>query len=190
MYEDYMASLAARGRGESTLRTDREQLKLFYQWADDNERDLRPEDITSMDAVEYRDWLQEQGKMPATINKALQAISAYCAWLCEEGRLDHNPLARVSKVQEVQTAPKWLDKNEKYSLIRAAFKEKDIRNTAIIFTLLLAGLRATELIELTPDDVTLGERKGAILIRKGKGNKRRTVPIPKELRECFEEYLP
>lgn len=189
MIEDYLVSLKGQGRSEHTIRTYRMQLNMFFKWLIDNNENVKTDEVTSIDAVEYRRYLQEQGKKPATINTALRSIEAYCKWLIEEGRMNHNPLAKVRKVEEVQDPPKWLTKSEKYRLIRAAIHEKDKRNTAIVLTLLLAGLRASEITSLIPEDVAISERKGTITVRAGKGNKRRIVMIPKELRECLSEYL-
>lgn len=190
MFDDYLTVLRSQGRSDQTIKTYKTQLNKFLNWLiANNKSDIKPEDITSIDAVEYRAEMQEQGKKPATINTGLRSIESYCKWLVEEGRMDHNPLAKVRKVEEVQEPPKWLSKNERYKLIRTAMNEKDKRNTTIVLTLLLAGLRATELISLVPEDIALSDRKGTITVRLGKGNKRRVVMIPKELRDCLGEYL-
>lgn len=189
MFDDYIAVLVSQGRSSDTIKTYKTQLTKFFSWLESNNESAEPEEITSIDAVEYRSYLQEQGKKPATINTALRSIEAYCTWLVGEGRMSHNPLSKVKKVEQVQEIPKWLDKSEKYRLIRTAIHEKDKRNETIVLTLLLAGLRASEIINLTPEDVALSERKGSITVKAGKGNKRRVVPIPRDLRECLGEYL-
>ena len=189
MFDDYISVLVSQGRSSDTIKTYKTQLTKFFSWLESNNESAEPEEITSIDAVEYRSYLQGQGKKPATINTALRSIEAYCTWLVGEGRMGHNPLSKVKKVEQVQEVPKWLDKSEKYRLIRTAIHEKDKRNEAIVLTLLLAGLRASEIINLTPEDIALSERKGSITVKAGKGNKRRVVPIPKELRECLGEYL-
>lgn len=185
-----MAVLVNQGCSTDTIKTYKAQLNKFFEWMAAHNESVKPEEITAIDAVEYRSHLQEQGRKPATINTALRSIEAYCSWLVEEGRLSHNPLGKVKKIDQVQEVPKWLDKSEKYRLIRTAIHEKDKRNETIIFTLLLAGLRASELVRLVPEDIAISDRKGSITVRSGKGNKRRVVPIPKELRERFTDYLP
>jgi len=190
VFEDYMAVLVNQGRSTDTIKTYKLQLNKFFAWMAVHNESVKPEEITAIDAVEYRSYLQEQGKKPATINTALRSIEAYCSWLVEEGRLSHNPLAKVKKIDQVQQVPKWMDKSEKYRLIRTAIHEKDLRNKTIIFALLLAGLRASELVRLVPEDISISDRKGSITVRTGKGNKRRVVPIPKDLRECLSAYLP
>ncbi|WP_371366271.1 Tyrosine recombinase XerD [Sporomusa rhizae] len=189
MIDSYLAAMQATGKSEQTIKTYRSQLQKFMNWLLENSGTTDAKEITSIDAVEYRTYLQEVRKLkPASINTALAAIEAFCNWMLEEGYINHRPLAKVRKVEEVQEPPKWLDKSEKYRLIRTALNDKSKRNRAIIFTLLLAGLRVSELVSLTPDDIIISERKGSITVI-GKGNKRRTVPMPKDLRECLSDYL-
>lgn len=59
---------------------------------------------------------------------------------------------------------------------------------ALVYTLIYTGLRVSELVSLNRDDLDIRERTGTISVR-GKGNKARTVPAPKELRRKLAEYL-
>jgi len=188
--DTYLQVLAARGKSAQTIKTYRAQLGKFFGWLKQNGEIEDLTGVTSIDAVEYRDYLQNARQLkPASVNTALASIEAYCKWLLEEGHADHNPLARVKRIEQVVEAPKWLTKSEKYRVIRTVLKGQDKRNIAIILTLLMSGLRASELVELKPDDILLGERKGSIVVRKGKGNKRRVVPIPNDLRQYLGDYL-
>ncbi|AUM64305.1 hypothetical protein C0R09_07035 [Brevibacillus laterosporus] len=190
MINEYLNRLAAVGKSDNTIKTYRRQLTSFFTWLESNSDCSDPKSITSIDAVEYRRYLQETKNLkPASINTALATIEAFCIWMQKEGYINHNPLADVKRVEQVQEAPKWLTKNEKYRVIRTALNEKNKRNAAIILTLLMAGPRAEELINLKPEDVLISERKGSLVIRSGKGNKRRVVPIPNDLRKCLGEYL-
>lgn len=190
MLDTYIESIMAVGKSETTIKNYRSQITKFMAWMRENSDSDDPKAITSIDAVEYRNYLQhERGLKPGSVNTALATIEAFCSWMHAEGYIDHNPLLKVRKVEEVKAPPKWLSKSEKYRVIRAALKEKNKRNTAIILTLLMSGLRVSELVNLTPDDILIGERKGAITVRAGKGNKRRVVPMPKDLRECLGQYL-
>jgi len=189
MLNEYLASLEATGKSAQTIKTYRTQLSKFQDWLKSNSDSDDLTGITSIDAVEYRGYLQDvRGLKPASINTALASIEAFCKWMAENGHIDHNPVAQVKRVEQIQASPKWLTKSEKYRVIRTALKD-DKRNTVILLTLLMAGLRASELVNLKPDDIFLGDRKGTIVVRKGKGNKRRIVPIPNDLRQCLGSYV-
>lgn len=190
MINKYFNHLLTTGKSDNTIKTYRRQLTSFFTWLESNSDCNDPKSITSIDAVEYRRYLQETKKLkPASVNTALATIEAFCIWMQKEGYMNHNPLADVKRVEQVQEAPKWLSKNEKYRVIRTALNEKNKRNAVIILTLLMTGLRAEELINLQPEDVLISERKGSLIVRAGKGNKRRVVPIPNDLRKCLGEYL-
>ena len=51
------------------------------------------------------------------------------------------------------------------------------------------GLRAGELASLLLSDITFGERSGQVLVRRGKGNKARRVPLNAEARAVIRDYL-
>lgn len=51
------------------------------------------------------------------------------------------------------------------------------------------GLRAGELAALLLSDIILGERSGQVMVRRGKGNKARHVPLNAEARAVIHNYL-
>lgn len=188
MMAEYLNSLPAQGKSPQTVRTYAVQLNKFTAWRIMNGYGNDPKDITAVEVAEYRNYLQEQGRLPNTVNTALASVEAFCRWMADEGHIQYNPARKVKRAAQVVEPPKWLTKSERARLIRAAEKEKDIRNTAIILTLLHAGLRASELCGLEHDDVLISDRKGSIVAH-GKGNKRRVVPIEKDLRYWLGKYM-
>jgi integrase len=61
---------------------------------------------------------------------------------------------------------------------------------AIVTTLLNTGLRVDELVHLTWNDVTLLPRSGKAAVRKGKGDKARTVPLNTLVRDALNGVRP
>lgn len=189
MIEPYLDSLVAQGKSAATLRTYRTQLNLFARWLDEKgyENDLTK--VSQVDVADYRQHLADKGRLPRSINTALASIDAFYNWLHEEGRIPFNPAARVKRAKQVNEPPKWLTRSERARLIRTAEHEKDMRNTVLVLTCLLAGLRASEVCDLKHEDIIIGERKGSIVVRNGKGSKRRVVPIERDLREWLAKYM-
>jgi site-specific recombinase XerD len=189
MLEKYLHSLEVSGKSDRTIATRKGQLSSFFAWLLQATNSNDPLEITSIDAAKYRKYLQARGLEPNTVNTALSSIYAICQWMVKEGHLSHNPVTEVERVAIVSSAPRGLDKNEQHRLIRTAATLKSKRDYAIIMTLLFSGLRVSELVELTTDDVAISERSGSIRVRAGKGNKYRMVPIGKELRKCLSDFL-
>lgn len=189
MVEAFLLSLKGQGKSDATIKTYRMQLKKLFSWLELKSYNTDPKEITSMDIAEFRNHLQDKNELPNTVNTALATIKSFCQWMQDEGHIDYNPCARIQRVEQVESPPKWLDRNERARLLRTVEKEKDLRNIAIILTLVLVGLRATELCSLKHEDVLISEKKGEIVVRKGKGNKRRIVPMNKELRYWLGKYM-
>ena len=62
------------------------------------------------------------------------------------------------------------------------------RDRAIVFTSLLAGLRADELLNANVGDIRRTDDGGVLHVR-GKGNKDRRIPIGAELLDVLDDYL-
>jgi integrase/recombinase XerC len=63
------------------------------------------------------------------------------------------------------------------------------RDASLILFLLHTGLRLSEVVALELSDVQISERKGSVLVRRGKGNKERSVPLNSEARNAIQEWL-
>src|SRR3954463_11019197 len=63
------------------------------------------------------------------------------------------------------------------------------RDRAIVVVLLYTGLRLAELVALDVDDVRVSARKGLVVVRSGKGDAYREVPLNALVRQVLEEWL-
>jgi site-specific recombinase XerD len=63
------------------------------------------------------------------------------------------------------------------------------RDRAIVVTLLYTGLRLAELVALELGDVRVSARKGLVVVRSGKGDGYREVPLNAFVRQVLEEWL-
>jgi site-specific recombinase XerD len=92
----------------------------------------------------------------------------------------------------VSYGPKSLDRKQWHRLERSVEQAKGIqgiRNRCIILLLYHTGLRAGELASLLLSDITLGERSGQVVVRRGKGNKVRRIPLNAQARAVIRDYL-
>lgn len=165
----------------------------FLGWYEEEEHaPLQLTALTPIALIGYRNELQhEQHKSISTINLRISALRAWCGWLIDQGYLTIDPSARV-KLVNGQTGSKreGLSNPQVNALLRQAQTSRDAaRNYAIIQTLLQTGIRLSECSTLTFGDVTFGERGGMLLVRAGKGNKVRSVPLNSSARDAFATYV-
>ncbi len=114
-----------------------------------------------------------------------------CAWLVDQGYLPLDPAARVKLVGgEAGSKREGLESSQVNALLRQAQISRDpARNYAIVQMLLQTGIRLSECSGLTFGDITFGERSGLLLVRAGKGNKVRSVPLNASAREALAMYV-
>jgi site-specific recombinase XerD len=162
----------------------------FLVWYEGEER--RPvalDDLTPIALVSYRSYLQNESAT-ATVNVHVAALRAWCQWLVENGHLVENPAINLKLVGQVQSdAPEPLSNTAVNALLREARRGRHgKRDQAIVQMLLQTGMRIGECQALCWQDIAFKERKGTVLIRSGKGNKARTIPLNSSVRSALVEY--
>ncbi len=106
----------------------------------------------------------------------------------------------VKGVEEQSLAPHWLDRKEQDALVRETEKALNSaqtesakiqakRDRAVIVLLLNSGLRISELCALSTKDIELTDRKGKLIVRQGKGSKKREVPLNRIAREALKDWM-
>ena len=203
--EEFQAYLLAEDRSPVTIAGYVGDVRLFAQWFEKQSKEpLTPGALTNEAVRGYKQYLLDQANKPKTINRRLAALAAYAHWLEQAGYVKNtrNPVQGVKAVRETALAPKWLDKKQRAALLRAVDKEVEdagrryprlrlmvIRDAAIVRLILFSGLRVGEIVQLRLNDVTLDDRKGSVVIREGKGIKRREVPLNSRIRKALFDYL-
>ena len=183
--------LVATGKSANTVEAYTRDLRLFGEWfLTTNGKPLSPERITPIDLRQYRSHLLTvKNYKPATVNRKLSSLSAFCEWAREADLIPANPAQGISWVEEVRPAPKWLDKKGQYALLRAVQERGRKRDIALVTLMLHSGLRVSEVSNLKVSDVRISPRKGSVRVRGGKGEKFRSVPLNVDARKAVQEYL-
>lgn len=187
---EFEVHLREKDASPFTVRAYLSDLKKFIKWYRDTVGELPEVGVVGpLDIAEFKRHLQNRKQKPATINRALRSLKTFFKWAVEKGRIDRNPAGDIKPVSEVKNAPRALGRKEQQALMRAVRKSGRERDIAIITLLLHTGLRVSELCALNIDDVTIKERSGHIIVRSGKGNKYREVPLNLTARRALSEWL-
>lgn len=143
---------------------------------------IRPEMI--------REWLAHlfEHNQPSSIARKLASIRSLFKYLTKRKGLEKNPAADVRAPKQGKKVPVFLGVDEMLHLL-GSIEEKgwaSYRNRSMIELLYSAGLRVSELVQLSLHDVDMEERMLRVL---GKGNKERLVPFGGPAAESLEAYL-
>src|SRR5579859_5661094 len=198
---DFSQHLRDRDRAPSTIAGYCREVERFAQWFHQtNGQALTPAGFTGRDVRDYREYMQIGRTAPGTINQRLTAVRSYGAWLALAGQVQSNPAENVKLVEVQPLAPRSLDRRQLASLerelertVNAASTEAALflrtRDRAIVLLLANSGLRVAELCALEMADLALSERAGSVTVRRGKGNKLRSVPLNVEARRPLAAWL-
>jgi len=191
-----------RDLSEATVASYLQSMALFGQWFEQqNGRRFEPDELTLTDGKAWRRDLQRQRYAAATVNTRIAALRAFGEYRAATGSV--NAVAELRNIQTQASGPKWLSVQDEHRLRRefeiAVLRSRSgtiqawriaVRDRAIFEGLMLnAGLRVSEVCALTIKDVTLRERSGWVLVRAGKGNKERRVPLNRDAREALAVWV-
>lgn len=188
--EEFVAELRRQDASPATVRNYAADLRAFARWFPDSSGEpFAAKAVTPTDLREYRGYLRTvEQKQAATINRRLAALRKFFVWAKGVGKIAELPTEQVKGLPVAPRTPKALAKREIDRLIREAERRGNKRNLAIVQLLRHTGLRVGELCNLHLGDIDISERKGTVLIRSGKGNKDRMIPLNNDVRRALAAY--
>jgi len=182
----YLSWLEGRPLAARSRQAYAHQVRRYLGWLEDRS----PVDGDPLVDGDARDWAVRDYKRhlkaverwkPASVNLALAALDSFYTHL-GLGR----PVVRREDLPA--SAPRALTEEQQRRLLRMA-ERASARDRAIVVTLLYTGLRLAELVALDVDDVRVSARKGLVVVRSGKGDAYREVPLNALVRQVLEEWL-
>lgn len=171
---------------KETIRSYGKDMKLFRQYLSSKYNgEVYVDEITVEDIEEFLLYmLEERNYAPASRRRLLITIKSFLTFCTKKNYCKKNVAKEVEYVK--------LDYKERVSLtedeVKALFgatKEPLIR--LIFQTLYYTGLRVSECVNLTMNCVDFSNN--VILVKSGKGNKDRSIPMNAKLRTLLMDYV-
>lgn len=187
LIEDYLQRVwSEKGLRDNTLISYRRDLSQFSQWLQTHQHTLMQADATQVQGfLAHR--LQSRHSARSTA-RTLSCLRGFYQYWVREGRLQINPLQHVDNPKMARPLPKSLSEREVEALLEAPDLETPLglRDRAMLELLYACGLRVTELVTLTINQVNT--RQGVVRIE-GKGGKERLVPMGEQALHWLEVYV-
>lgn len=175
-----------RGLSANTLSAYRSDLCAFAAW-------LRPFDTALPAAqrnqlLDYLSWRFKHGTSARSLARVLSTLRRFYRYLVREGQRSEDPSARISAPKLGRALPKLLTEADVEKLLAAPPVDEvlGLRDRTMLEVLYASGLRVSELVGLTLDQINL--RQGTVRVV-GKGSKERLVPLGEEAIAWLERYL-
>ena len=146
------------------------------------------EDVGRERLLAHLTSLARRGISPRSQARALSAIRAFHRLLVAEKLARRDPTEDVDAPRLGRSLPRLLSREEVEQLLAAPDPRKAAgrRDRAMLEVLYATGLRVTELVSLSVNDVRLESR---MLLARGKGSKERIVPLGGPAADAVKAYL-
>lgn len=136
--------------------------------------------------------LRTKGKKSSVTNQSLSAVKLLVRELAERDLLDRTTLHAIESIkgdrQKGVRVGRWLTLEEAKEILTLPEGENEERDRALLSLLLGCGLRRAEIVNLTWGHVGYRWGRMALVDFVGKGNRIRTVAVPKWVEDAINEY--
>ncbi len=128
--------------------------------------------VSFRDIAQFIEQQYAQGLAPTTIHRRLHALKHFFDYLLEQRRVTGNPVKPSHMVRRGRPLPKALSQDQVQQLFAQIHHPMD---KALFLLMLRCGLRVSEVVHLTIDEIDWTQQ--AIRIEQGKGRKDRRVDV-------------
>ena len=175
-----------RGLSQNTILSYRQDLLEFSHYLEQNEMQRYPEDhfqITNFFANQ-----DESGKSKTSEIRIFSTLKKFYQWMELMENIQVNPMSELDAPKKAQHLPVVLSMDEVVSLVESpdVSKPLGVRDRAIFEVMYATGLRVSELINLSLDDLHLDL---GLIKTIGKGDKERLLPIGETAIKWLNKYF-
>ncbi len=175
-----------KGLSENTVQSYRLDLTALCDWLDKNDLSLE-----TLDAVDLQGFLGERlekGYKATSTARMLSAMRKLFQYLYREKYRVDDPSAVLSSPKLPSRLPKYLTEQQVSDLLNTPDVDVplELRDKAMLELLYATGLRVTELVSLTIENMSV--QQGVVRVI-GKGNKERILPMGEEAAYWVRQFM-
>lgn len=187
LVERFLESLwMEKGLSPHTVAAYRSDLAQYQGWLQERGVELHGSGREAI--LDHLAWRLNAGYQARSTARFLSGLRGFYRFLLREGLIEQDPTLQVELPQLGRPLPKSLSEADVEALLAAPDIGEPIglRDRAMLEVLYACGLRVTELISLTLEQVNL--RQGVLRVF-GKGSKERLVPLGEEAMVWVARYV-
>lgn len=180
---EFRIAMLARGLATRTRNAYIRDLRLCMQSTDKPLNTWQEHDV-----VACLHYLTAHDKSPRTQARMLASLRQFFLWQITDGLREDNPTEQIKNPKIGKPLPKTLSEDDVTRLLDSPDTESilGLRDKAMLEVMYACGLRVSELVNLSLDELNL--QAGWLQIT-GKGNKMRLVPLGEYALNALNAYL-
>ena len=176
-----------KGASPHTLEAYSRDLIRFANFMAGREKE-EAEKVTPEDVMAFISDLRDGGLAASSVNRCLAAIRGFYKFLLRQGNTVVSPVDRLVQGKTWMRLPDVLSPQEMNRLLEkpGLLNPAAVRDTAILELMYAAGLRVSELVNLTMNSINW--QAGYVVVM-GKGRKERVVPVGRSAYDLLRRYV-
>jgi site-specific recombinase XerD len=183
---------AERNHSLETIKAYRQASRRFLEWMKQNGHGDPPmTEITPEIGRDYLYHLHTLGIRPRTVLHLFLPLRALYRMLIRQRYVSVNPFLEIELPKKDAARRLLITEEELEVLLEAAGRQGDpmraARDQAVFAVMIFCGLRRSELLNLCVADINL--EAGTLLVRHGKGEKSRRLPLNDRAKEILARWL-
>ncbi len=175
-----------KGLSQNTLNAYRVDLRAFASWLQNSNTSLLQ--ATTELIEKYLIWRHEKQFSARSNARAISTLRRFYGYQYRSKTIIEDPTARVDLPKISSTLPKILSEEEVEQLLSAPNLNDliEYRDRTMLELIYACGLRVSELVDLTLEQVNLDQ--GWVIVI-GKGDKERMIPVGDEALYWLKQYI-
>jgi site-specific recombinase XerD len=184
----WMRSLRAAGKAPRTMESYGYAVDQFSAWCRDHGRPVNPTKQRRRDVEDYIGWLIDE-RSRGTAGVRYRSLRQWFRWLAEEEEIEADITAGMKHPKLDEPVVPVIGEDDLRKLLdvckgRGFYERRDL---AIVRVLIDTGLRLSELVGITLDDIDLDA--SVIVVNKTKTRRGKVVPLGAKAVEAVDRYL-
>lgn len=198
--QEFYANLRAQGKSQNTLKNYKTDLDCFNYYLNSEYASVEVKNFDQALVTNYGQYLEKKYSSDNSRRRRVQALRIFFDFLLSKGLVSGNP------VRKLPTSPKFLDiprptpfidvKTLWTYLVEESHSQDKIqellskRNQILFLLIFGAGLKVSDLSELSVNDITIGKNgeEPRVLIHHPKRDAY-TVALPRIFEKVYADYL-
>lgn len=171
---------------KNTILSYQRDLHKFFAYLEDS----RIKDITKVNHTSLNSYIllmEKENFAASTVSRNIATLKAFFNYLFKQGVIMEDPAERLKAPRIEKKLPGILTVEEVTLLMNqpSGTSNKEIRDKAMLELLYATGIRVSELISLTVDDINMTSG----YIRVNEGSRERIIPFGSVAKQALKNYL-
>lgn len=186
--EEYIDDLRRFGRkSENTAASYKRDLLKLARFLSEEAGREEWSAVTEEDLQHFLERMKEEHYADSSISRMVASMHAFFEYLRDRNRISVNPAASIQPPKVQRKQPQILSRKQVRLLLSQpdAGTLKGLRDRAMLWVLCTTGIRVSELISLTTDDLNLEEH----YLICADSQKERVIPLTEKTEMAIRQYL-